>query len=89
MFSEAQFTAQKIKKGAPNVKVYVVSEENQVGLNQIPSQTPVNQVFILRKNRTSEIDLETVWDFFEEIKYNLKDLKEGKITELPGRLLPG
>jgi len=87
MFSEAQFTAQRIKKGAPNVKVYVVSEENQVGLSQIPSQTPINQVFILRKDKVSEIDLETVWDFFEEIKYTLKDFEEGKITELPGRLL--
>jgi len=42
MFSEAQFTAQKMKQGSPNVRVYVISEDNQIDKNEIPTkgQTP-------------------------------------------------
>jgi len=90
MFSEAQFTAQTLKRGAPNVRVYILAERNEVSLNEIPSQTPIDQYFVLRGGKSGEnkpISLDVLWDFFQEIKETIR--KTTDITERKsiGRLI--
>lgn len=84
MFSEAQFTAQKLKQGAPNVRIYVVAETNEVKKEQIPSQSPVNQVYILREERGKPIDASIFFKLYSEVTAVLKGLAEVKTVEFPG-----
>jgi hypothetical protein len=76
MFSEAQFTAQTIKKGSPNVRVYILSERNEIALDEIPSQTPLDQYYVLREDWESRIDLDTLYDFFIEIRNAIRMTSE-------------
>ena len=90
MFSEAQFTAQTLKKGSPNVRVFILSETNQVALSEIPSQTPIDQFFALRGGKGDEkkpIDLNVLWDFFEEIRRAIRRTTEITERKLPGKLI--
>jgi len=85
MFNEAQFSAQKLKSGSPNVYVSILTEWNAIGRDSIPSQSPVDEIFVMRKNAHSNISVDLVYEFFENIKSVLcsKTLEELK---LPGRL---
>ncbi len=90
MFSEAQFTAQTLKRGSPNVKVFVLSEVNQVALEEIPSQTPIDQYFALRGGKGDdgkEIDPDVLMDFFTEIKETIRKTTELKVRKIPGKLI--
>ena len=87
MFSGAQFTAQKLKGGTPRVKVLMIAERNEVSLNEIPSETPIDQIYILRDGADDPIDPETVWDFFCEVKATLERATLGQVVKLPGKLL--
>lgn len=89
MFSEAQFTAQKLKQGSPNVKVYVVSEKNRVDKGEIPfkGQTPVDQIYIIRNEGSGKIDDDAVYNFFSEIKSALNKMTKKNIIQSTGKLL--
>jgi hypothetical protein len=84
MFNEAQFTASILKQGTPNVKVYVLAIRNEIGLDQIPSTSPLDEVFIVSGD--GEIDKDTVYDFYREIAEGLSRIKEETLITLPGRL---
>lgn len=86
MFSEGQFTAQKLKNGTPNVKVYIFTERNEVGLNNLPSQSPIDEIFVIRENEP-EIDYKTVYDFFRVVQLEIQNAKKENNIKLPGRLL--
>lgn len=89
MFSEAQFTAQKMKQGSPNVRVYVVAEENQVDKNEIPTKgrTPVDQIYIIRGNPKNPISETSVYELFSDIKSDLEHLTvDTEIKEI-GRMI--
>ncbi len=87
MLSGAQFTAQKVKGATPRAKVLMIAERNEVSLTKIPSETPINQIYILRDGEGDSIDLETVWNFFCEVKLALERATAGQIAKLPGKLL--
>jgi hypothetical protein len=90
MLSEAQFTAQKMKQGSPEVKVYCVSERNEIDVNEIPTKgrTPLDQIFIIRGRPENPVDSNAVFGFFNEVKTTLERLS----TETPrieiGGILP-
>lgn len=86
MFGESQ----KLKQGSPNVRVYVLSEENQVDPNEIPSkgQTPVDQIFIIGGGERGEIDEGAVYEFFTEVKENITKATKQNIINSKGKLLP-
>lgn len=86
MFSEAQFTAQKLKNGTPDVRVFVLTEKNEVALDKLPSQTPVDEIFVIRKPKP-QIDEVVVWDFFQEVSRTIKRVAIEDTIRLPGRLL--
>jgi len=69
MLSEAQFTAQKMKHGSPNVKVYCISERNEIDVNEVPTKgrTPLDQIFIIRGKTTNSVSNNAVFDFFNEV----------------------
>ncbi len=89
MFSEAQFTAQTIKRGSPNVRVYVLSERNEIALDEIPAQTPIDQYFVLRKDWESPIDFDVLFDFFIEIRNALKKTSKKLENKGWGRMIIG
>jgi len=84
MFNEAQYTAEILKRGNPDVKVYVFAGTNEIDLNQIPSYSPLDEVFIVTGPKG--ISGETVYDFFSEVGKVLDGYSEEKIVLLPGRL---
>jgi len=90
MFSESQFTAQKMKQGSPNVRVYCVSERNEIDLNEIPTrgQTPLDQIFIIRGKTTNPINSDAVYSFFNEVKIVLEKLSHDAIRNELGGILP-
>lgn len=90
MFSESQFTAQKMKQGSPNVRVYVVAERNEIDVNEIPTkgQTPIDQIFIIRGEPSDQVHSNTVFEFFTEIKTALETISREKTINKIGELLP-
>jgi hypothetical protein len=90
MLSEAQFTAQKMKQGSPNVKVYCVSERNEIDVDEIPTKgrTPLDQIFIIRGKTTNPVSNEAVFSFFTEVKLALEKLSREAIRIQLGGILP-
>ena len=103
MLNEAQFAAQKLKQGSCNTKVYILSEGNQVDDNEIPlkGQTPLDQIFILRKLKDrrlwrnpkrkewDEINGEAIIDFFTQITFDLDTLLTEKRIPPFGKIMLG
>lgn len=90
MLSEAQFTAQKMKQGSPNVKVYCVSERNEIDVNEIPTKgrTPLDQIFIIRGIPANPVNNNAVYDFFNEVKSALEKLSRETTRIEIGGILP-
>ncbi|RKZ27972.1 hypothetical protein DRQ36_11070 [bacterium] len=86
MFNEAQFSAQKLKSGTPGVKVYILAERNEVGLDKLPTRSPVDEIFIIRQDG-EKIDESVVYDFFKEVHKAIKGAIIKEEIKLPGRLL--
>lgn len=86
MFSEGQFTAQKLKNGTPNVKVYIFTERNEIKLDNLPSQSPIDEVFVIKENNP-EIDYKVVYDFFKVVQSEIQNARRENNIKLPGRLL--
>lgn len=87
MWSEAQFTAQLIKRGNPSCHVYIIAETNAVSLNKLSPESPVDEIFILRKDSQEKIDIDVTYDFVCEVKSALKKIQKAVIRQSPGRLL--
>jgi hypothetical protein len=90
MLSEAQFTAQKMKQGSPNVKVYCVSERNEIDVDEVPTKgrTPLDQIFIIRGRTTNLVSNGAVFELFKEIKTSLEQLSREAIRIEIGGILP-
>jgi len=87
MLNEAQFAAQLIKRGNSSCHAYIVAETNAVSVKELPQESPVDEIFILRGNSNAKIDTEVVYDFVCEVKKSLSDIQKTIIKEPPGRLL--
>jgi len=89
MFSEAQFTSQRLKQGTPNVKVYILTGYSGISQNEVPSkgQTPIDQVYLIGDTRI-KVDENAVYDFFRDISKDL--IKITKLVEINkvGKLIP-
>lgn len=86
MFNETQFTAQKLKSGTPNVKFYIITERNEVGIESIPSQSPVDEIYVIKHN-LAKIDKNIIYEFFIDIHNIIRYSTKKKEIELPGKLL--
>lgn len=90
MFSEAQFTAQKMKQGSPNVRVFVLTEENQIDIHELPTkgQTPLDQIYVIRDRTTRQLSSDAVFEFYYEVKSILEQLRQDTVINGVGALLP-
>jgi hypothetical protein len=90
MFSESQYTAQKMKHGSPNVRVYCIAERNEIDTEEIPTkgQTPLDQIFIIRGKETNLINSDATFMFFKEIRESLKQLSKDIERKEFGGILP-
>lgn len=87
MYSEAQFSAQKLKNGTPNVKVYVLMERNEVAIDKYSSQSSIDELYVLREDMKSPIDKEVVNNFFNDLYKDIKKLNKANSINLPGKIL--
>lgn len=90
MLSEAQFTAQKMKQGSPNVKVYCIAERNEIDIDEVPTKgrTPLDQIFIIRGKWTNPVNSDAVCAVFTEIKLALERLSQEPVRNELGGILP-
>ena len=86
MFSEAQFTAQKLKNGTPMVKAVIFTLDNQVGLNRLPSVSPIDEIYVLTTDKLT-IDLTTTVNFVKDIREYIDEAKNRSEPVIPGNLL--
>lgn len=86
MLSGAQFTAQRLKGGAPRVKTLLLIERNEVDLNEIPSESPIDQIYVLRDGENDPAASTVVWSFFTEVNTTLKRVAKEHVIKLPGKL---
>lgn len=87
MWSEAQFTAMLMKRGNPECKVYLVAETNQVDTAEMISDSPVDEVFILRAEVGRPLDWKTAADFYMTVEESLRLMTVPRLRQPPGRLL--
>ncbi len=87
MLSEAQFRAQKLKGGSPRARVLLLTEKNEVALKEVPSESPIDQIYVLRDGENDPVAPNVVWDFFNDVKTVLERAREERIIKLPGVLL--
>jgi hypothetical protein len=90
MFGESQWTAQTMKHGSPNVVVYILTEDNEVAKEEIPTkgQTPIEQIFVIRGNERNQINSEAVYSFFSDVKQSLENLSREVVINEIGPILP-
>lgn len=87
MFSEAQFTAQSLKNGTPDVRVYVISETNQIATDEIPSQTPMDQYYVLKAKESDPIAPSVMVEFFNEVRQIVKNIMQLNLKSPPGKMI--
>ena len=86
MFSEAQFTAQKLKNGTPSVKAVIFTLDNQVGLSKLPSVSPIDEIYVLATDKIT-VDITTAVSFVKDVKKYIDEAKERSEPSIPGKLL--
>ncbi len=89
MFSEVQFTSQRLKQGTPNVKVYVIAGYSGIDQSEVPNkgQTPIDQVYLIGDTRDI-VDGDVIFDFFNDISSDLRKITKQIQINRFGKLLP-
>ncbi|RCW46655.1 MULTISPECIES: Bpu10I family restriction endonuclease [unclassified Halanaerobium] len=87
MYSEAQFSAQKIKNGTPNAKTYIIMETNEVALDKYSPQSPIDELYVLRKETGKNISKEITYTFFKELHEDIRQVNKLNEIILPGKIL--
>jgi hypothetical protein len=87
MWNESQYSAMLLKKANSSAKVYVLTEDNQVKLSKITSESPVNDIFVIRDTTSSKIDTDVILNFVNQIQKDLRILVNPGIVKIPGRLI--
>ncbi|MCL2096909.1 MAG: Bpu10I family restriction endonuclease [Oscillospiraceae bacterium] len=91
MFEETQFSAEQIKNSTPNVKTYVIMEDNQVGEEKISAaryDNTINEMFVFRgSGENRNFSAEVLADYYNEIKASVKGIKSDYEIKAPGRLI--
>lgn len=87
MWNESQYTALLLKRSNPSSKVYALTETNQVDLDKITKESPVNEIFVLRESNKDKIDFRIVLDFFNQIATDLLEISAHDKKFIKGRLI--
>lgn len=86
MFSEAQFTAQKLKSGTPAVKALIVTFSNEVDEKKLPSVSPIDEIHVLTSDGIT-VDEDTACSFVKDVKGYLGKASAERSIKIPGKLL--
>lgn len=87
MWNETQYSAILLKRVNSAARVYVLTEGNQVKMTKITKESPIDDIFVIRSKKSSEIDVNTVMEFIRQIRKDLKFLINPNIIKIPGRLI--
>lgn len=91
MFNEAQFSAQKLKQGSPNVRTFIIAGRNEIDKLEIPikGQTPIDQIFIIGGDGTThiEVDHDAILEFYHEVREILQNFSNLRNIPNTGKLL--
>ncbi len=87
MWNETQYSAILLKRVNSSATVYVLTERNEVELNKITKESPVNDIFVIRKDESSRINKDVVMDFVLQIQKDLKTIATEETSKVPGRLI--
>lgn len=88
MYNEVQFSMQTIKNATPNVRTYLLMERNEVKADKIiasKTESPLDEIFVLRGTKEQPIDEDTVYDYYLEILAALRTNLDVEL-KVPGRL---
>lgn len=87
MWNESQYTAILLKRANPTSKVYVFTEQNQVDIDKITKESPVNEIFVIKKSRSHNVDVAAVEDFVQQVKIDLGEIFTRDRKFVKGRLI--
>lgn len=90
MFGEVKSSSKSIKSASPNSRTYVlmgykcIADEHIIAARE---DSVLNEIFVLRKNETSPIDGDVLYDYWKEIFKVIETIATEKTITVPGRLL--
>lgn len=94
MFGEVQYSSRQIKNASPNVKTYVLMENNEVAKEKIIAaryDNNLNEMFALRTGRRSRnngpIYSKALLEYYDEISTTIENADVEDIVNDAGRLL--
>lgn len=93
MFGEVQYSSKQIKNASPNVKTYVLMENNEVSKEKIIAaryDNNLNEMFVLRSGRRREnkpIYSKALLEYYDEISTTIEQADVEDIINDAGRLL--
>lgn len=95
MFGEVQYSSRQIKNASPNVKTYVLMENNEVSKEKIIAaryDNTLNEMFALRSGRRSSknntpIYYKALLEYYDEIATTVENTDVEDIINDAGRLL--
>ena len=90
MFGEVQYSARQLKNATPNVKTYVIMEDNQVGKEKIMAarnDNTIDEMFVFKGKNNRKFSSEILLDYYNEVKKSIKNITQEYKIEIPGRLL--
>lgn len=93
MFGEVQYSSKQIKNASPNVRTYVLMENNEVSKEKIIAaryDNNLNEMFVLRSGRRREnkpIYSKALLEYYQDISTTIKYADIEDIVNDAGRLL--
>lgn len=90
MFGEVKSSSKSIKSASPNSRTYVLmgykdlADEHIIAARQ---DSVLNEIFVLRENKHSPMDANTIYDYWKEINNAVCELSNDDGIHVPGRLL--
>ena len=93
MFGEVQYSSRQIKNASPNVKTYVLMENNEVAKEKIIAaryDNNLNEMFVLRSGRRKEntqIYSKALLEYYDEISTTIAHSNVKDIINDAGKLL--
>jgi len=90
MFGEVKSSSKAIKSASPTSKTYILmgykclADEHIISARQ---DSVLNEIFVLRKNELSPMDVQTIYDYWLEITVAVNQLLSENLIKTPGRLL--
>lgn len=90
MFGEVKASSKSIRSATPNSKAYVLMGYKDLADNHIIAarqDSTLNEMFVLRKDRSSPIDGMVLMEYWDEITNAIDSIFDPIAIETPGRLI--